>query len=516
VGDTSSQRDVIEFLSNPGSYGSTVRSVDKHETHGSIVFLAGERAYKLKRAVRFPYMDYSTVAQRRRMCVRELEVNRHTAPLLYLGVCPVVRNEPGSLCFGTEADGGSALDWVVVMQRFDQDALLEKIRVSGKLTRPLMRLLAETIAEFHRNAEITPGFGGPAGIRAVIEENVAILKAKIGQPFDAELVRRYETESPLLLARMTSLLEARRRQGRVRRCHGDLHLNNICMIDNRPVLFDAIEFSDNFACIDVLYDLAFLLMDLDRHGLRDHANTVLNRYLEATDEYAGLTAVPLFLSCRAAVRAHTAVAAADTANDANAREAGRQHAAQLLERALGYLAQPSPRLIAVGGVSGTGKTTLARDIAPLISAPPGAIVIRSDIVRKQLMGVSETVRLPESAYAQTVTARVYSRIAELAATTLASGYSVIADAVYGKESERRELAEIAELAGVPFDGLWLEAPPELLESRIRARSGDASDATVDVLHAQLQFLSTPQDWVHVSALAPANEAVKEARRVLGY
>jgi hypothetical protein len=515
VNDTTSQRSVIEFLSDPKSYDSTVRSVDKYETHGSIVFLAGERAYKLKRAVRFPYMDYSTVAERRRMCMRELEVNRRTAPMLYLSVRPTISDSTGSLRFGGEADSGSAVDWVVIMVRFDQDALLEKMRGTGRLSRPLIRLLAETIAAFHRDAEIVPGFGGALGIRTVIEENAVILKAKADRPFDGELVARYEREATRLLANMTSLLEERRQQGHVRRCHGDLHLNNICMIGDRPVLFDAIEFSDMFACIDVLYDLAFLLMDLDRHGLRDHANTVLNRYLEITNEHAGLAALPLYLSCRAAVRAHTTVAAAEAVKDDSVQESDRDHAIALLERAVGYLAKPFPRLIAIGGVSGTGKTTLSRELAPLLGAPPGAIVIRSDVVRKQLMGVAETVRLPHSAYTPTVSEKVYRRIAELAATTLASGYSVIADAVYGMESERGELATIAEGVGVPFDGLWLEASPKLLESRIRARLGDASDATVEVLHAQLQFVSTPQDWVHLSAAGSAKDAITEACRVLG-
>jgi uncharacterized protein len=381
-----SQMNVIEFLSDPRSYGPGVRSVGKCETHGSIVFLADERAYKLKRAVRFPYMDYSTVGERQRMCERELEVNRRTAPMLYLEVLAIIRSHTGSLCFGTEANSGSALDWVVVMRRFDQEALLEQMRVSGALTRPLMRLLAEGIAEFHRKAEVTPDFGGATGIRAAIEENTAILGLNTGRPFGAELVARYKTEATSLLASVGSLLEERRRQGRVRRCHGDLHLNNICMIDSRPVLFDTIEFSDEFSCIDIFYDLAFLLMDLDRHGLRGHANILLNRYLEETGEHSGLAALPLFLSCRAAIRAHTALAAADASNDENVRKAQQRHSVQLLELAVTYLAKCSPRLVAVGGVSGTGKSRLARDLAPLSGAPPGAVVIRSDIIRLSLKG----------------------------------------------------------------------------------------------------------------------------------
>jgi predicted kinase len=287
------------------------------------------------------------------------------------------------------------------------------------------------------------------------------------------------------------------------------------MVDNRPVLFDAIEFSDAYSCIDVLYDLAFLLMDLDRHGLRDQANTVLNRYLEVTGDHCGLAALPLFLSCRAAVRAHTALAASEAVNDEKLQKAQQQTAAQLLERAVAYLAKMSPRLLAIGGVSGTGKTTLARDLAPFIGAPPGAVIIRSDIIRKQLMGVVETDRLSEAAYTPAMTTKVYDRITELARVTLSSGYSVIADAVFGKESERRNLAVLAKCAGASFDGLWLEAPSELLKNRINSRIGDASDATIDVLRAQLQFVFPPQDWVQVSAALSADKTLGEARRVVG-
>lgn len=515
MSNISGQQDVIAFLSNPASFDAGLQSVQQCETHGSIVFLAGERAYKLKRAVKFPYMDYSTVDRRRDMCLRELQINGRIAPMIYLEVRSIVRSETGNLRFGSERESRAALDWVLVMRRFDQNNLLEQMRAAGKLARPLMRRLAETIAEFHARAEITPGFGGAAEMREVIEENAAILKNKIGRPFDAEMVRRYQEESAHVLASVGPLLEHRKNQGRVRRCHGDLHLNNICMIGDRPVLFDAIEFNDRFACIDVLYDLAFLLVDLDGHRLRHHANTVLNRYLELTGEHAGLAALPLFLSCRAAVRAHTAIAAVETVKARTEHETSRRHACELLDRAVTYLAKPSPQLIAVGGVSGTGKTTLAYALSVHLGAAPGAIVLRSDVIRKQLMAVPETVRLPETAYMPKVTEAVYSRIAETAAAVLAAGYTVIADAVYGKENERQALAHVAERAGVPFEGIWLDAPVQLLESRLEARRGDASDATIDVLNAQLGFVSTPQTWLRVNAAGSAEQTVVETCHALG-
>jgi predicted kinase len=280
------------------------------------------------------------------------------------------------------------------------------------------------------------------------------------------------------------------------------------------VLFDAIEFNDRFACIDVLYDLAFLLMDLDQHGLRGHANTVFNRYLELSGEHTGLSAMPLFLSCRAAVRAHTTVAKAETSDDDALRTCLLQDAAALLDRAVDYLGDPTPRLIAIGGVSGTGKSTLAYALAPLLGVAPGAVVVRSDVVRKHLMGVAESARLPASAYTQAVSERVYSRIFEVASDTLASGYSLIADAVFGTVEERQEIEKAAQRRGVAFKGLWLEGPPALLEQRIAARHGDASDATPDVLHAQLSFVSVPQSWSPINAAASVGDMLAQARRIL--
>jgi predicted kinase len=338
---------------------------------------------------------------------------------------------------------------------------------------------------------------------------------KTGNPFPAEQVAEYGRAARSALSRLSGLLEERRRTGRVRRCHGDLHLNNIFVRDEQPVLFDAIEFNDRFACIDVLYDLAFLLMDLDQDGVRQHANTVFNRYLERSDEHAGLAAMPLFLSCRAAVRAHTAAARAETCKDGDLKLSLLQDATALLDRAIDDLVDRAPRLVAIGGLSGTGKSTLAYALAPFLGARPGAVVIRSDIVRKQLLGVEESTRLPQTAYTPAISKRVYDRVTEIAFSTLASGHAVIADAVYGMKSEREQIADTARQRGAPFNGLWLVGPPRLLEQRIAARRGDASDATPDVLRAQLGFVTAPQAWTNINAASSPAETLAEGRRILG-
>lgn len=506
---TSDQQEVIDALSVPSTYGlPNTAKVERAETHGAFVFLAGDRAYKLKRAVKYPYLDYSTPALRRAACLAELEVNRRAAPEIYLAVKAVVRDGPRvGLKDGEPAD---ALDWVLVMRRFDEKDVLEQQRRAGRLSADTMRVLAETIAEFHATADPRPTFGGASGMSAIIEENMKMMQAMAGRAFDLARVDALARLSWAELERIGPLLDRRRDAGCVRRCHGDLHLNNICIVDGRPRLFDAIEFNEAFASIDVFYDLAFLLMDLDRHGLRPLANLVLNRYLERTADYDGLAALPLFLSCRAAIRAHVAVSRADAMQAPLPGEART-----LLDQAIAYLEPPPAQAVAIGGLSGTGKTTVARAVAPALGPSPGAVILRSDVTRKRMMGVDETTKLPQSAYTPEVNARVFTALAETAGRVLAAGHGAILDAVYGEARERAELEAAAGRAGVRFDGLWLEAPVEVLEKRIGGRRGDASDATVDVLRQQVARIGKPADWTVVDASGPVDQIAAVIKRRIG-
>ena len=507
--EAASQRETIAFLSRPDTYGLKNEAVERVETHGAIVFLAGERAYKLKRAVKFPYMDYSTIEKRRAMCVRELEINRCVAAPIYLEVRTIMRGPDGNLRFGA-ADAPGALDAVVVMRRFDQETLFGRLCEAGKLTPELMRQTAEAVAAFHAKAEITRDFGGADGFAAAVRENNSVLASMIGAPFAADQVADFGQACDAALRRISPLLDRRREKGLVRRCHGDLHLNNLFLLDGRPMLFDALEFEDNFACIDVLYDLAFLLMDLEHHGARAQANTLFNRYLEIATDYEGLAALPLFLGCRAVIRAHVSVSRA--AATGGAQPALHDEALAYFDLARDFLRAVPPRLVVVGGLSGTGKTTLARLIAPAIGRAPGAVIIRSDVTRKRLMGVPETARLAESAYTPEVNVRVFAEMARTAATILAAGHAVVMDAVYGTQAERAEIASAAAKAGAPFDGLWLQADPAILAERISVRSGDASDATVAVLQRQLAAIPPPGDWTRIDA-SGTREMIASATRV---
>ncbi len=316
------------------------------------------------------------------------------------------------------------------------------------------------------------------------------------------------------IAANAALIEARRAAGKVRRCHGDLHLGNICLFDGEPTLFDCLEFSEALASIDILYDLAFLLMDLVHRGLGGFANRVLNRYLDRTLEDDGMAAVPLFLSLRAGIRAHVTATALERQPDPD-MAAGMREAAlaylDLAERAL----DPAPaRLVAIGGVSGSGKSTLAAALAADFSPCPGARLLRSDVTRKLWCGVAPETPLPESAYRPEISRLVYDALQRKAAIALAAGYSAIVDAVYLRPAERDALADLARQAGVPFSGLWLEAAPAAMAERIRSRRHDASDATAAVMARQLEQDPGPIDWTRLDAGGGAQATLAAARRAL--
>jgi hypothetical protein len=371
--------------------------------------------------------------------------------------------------------------------------------------------LASHIAAFHRAAEPRPDHGGAAALAAVVETNHCCLTAAQHAGFAAERIVEIRRRSLERLAVVGALLDRRRAAGKVRRCHGDLHLRNVCLFEGKPTLFDCLEFSDELASVDVLYDLAFLLMDLEHRGLADFANLVLNRYLDLTDEDDGLAAMPLFLSVRAAIRAHVTAAAMERAAVSGAKPEMAAEARSYLDLADRLLRPRSCRLVAIGGLSGTGKSTLAAGLAPSL----GARVLRSDVIRKQLFGVAPETRLPTSAYTAQMSGRVYRTLRRKAAEALAAGYSVIIDAVSLKPAERRSFAAIAQAAGVPFTGVWLAAPAPTMDLRLRARRHDASDASPEVLAQQLRQDPGKVDWIRIDANTGPADCLSAARRALG-
>ncbi|MGH6947016.1 MAG: AAA family ATPase [Kiloniellales bacterium] len=515
---TSDQERVLAFLADPATHGGA--AVQRIDTHGAIVFLAGDRAYKVKRAVSFPYMDFSTLERRADACRREVTLNRRTAPELYLGTAQVTREADGRLALvgpGVEPEG-DAVEWLVVMRRFERDATFDHLAEAGRLTPELLDAVADAVAAFHETAEVCgradEQSGGLAGLKAVIEENNAEL-AECPELFPAARLAAFDAVCEAALGLVGPLLERRLDQGLVRHCHGDLHLRNLVLLEGRPRLFDCIEFSDFFARIDLLYDVAYLLMDLDLRGLREEANRLFNRYLLRRPALEDLAALPLFLATRAVIRAKVGAAAAKAQRSPDKRRREKRAARDYFAAAERYLAPPPPCLVAVGGLSGSGKSTLAQRLAPLVGAAPGAVLLRSDVLRKTLVGVDPLAPLPESAYRAETTAQVYAALLERAARSLAAGHAVVLDAVHARKAERDAVDALARRLAVPHCAFWLEAPGPLLEQRVTTRRADASDATVAVVRRQMSYDMGTIRWQPLDASVGREKLFAASRDALG-
>jgi aminoglycoside phosphotransferase family enzyme/predicted kinase len=501
VGD---QGDVLAFLSRADTYGISSEPI-RIDTHAAVVFLAGTYAYKMKRAVRFPFLDFSTLERRRRVCEAELELNRPNAPELYVDTIPVVRRD-GALKLGGD---GEVVEWLLRMRRFDPADTLDHVADRGGLTGEMIAKIVDAIVTAHRRAPVADGDAATRRLQSWMRGNFdEILETPDAfPPADVEELRR---ASEAEFNRVAGLLFARGRQGCVRRCHGDLHLRNIVLIEGRPVLFDALEFDDAFATHDLFYDLAFLLMDIWQRGLKAESNQVLNRYLWQRDEVGDIDAcalLPLLMSIRAAIRAKVAIMTAPFEDPESAKACiaeGRRY----LAFAEAFLVPVAPRLIAVGGLSGTGKTSISAAIAAELGRPPGALHLRSDIERKRLFGVGDTARLPPAGYTQEASDAIYARLRDKAGRAIKAGQSVVVDAVHSRPDEREAIEAVARENGAAFTGIWLDAPEKTLIERVAARTGDASDADAEVVRRQLSYDIGPIKWTKLDA----SQGIEQLRR----
>jgi aminoglycoside phosphotransferase family enzyme/predicted kinase len=481
------QSEVIEFLEK------CLAPAKRIDTHGAMVFLSGERGYKLKRAVKFPYMDFSTAALRRQMCAAEVEFNARMAPEIYLGTMPI-RRAPPLVLGGLNEQASDAVDWLVVMRRFDEACLFDQMADRGALTGELMAALGKRVAEVHDSLPVIhESFCLPDNYRHSVAADVRQVTDH-GDRLDPAASRKLSAALPESLEPFIDLVTRRVAAGAIRRCHGDLHLRNIVLIDGRPMPFDAIEFSERIANIDVLYDIAFTLMDLCHRGLRSLANRLLNEWLwriadlPDAPHHEALALLPMFLARRACIRAYvdSSITAVSGADNAPAREYQRS--------ALTFLGTAAPKLLAVGGLSGSGKTTMALKLAPEVGRAPGAIVIRSDVERKRMAGIALEEKMPAGTYSPESSAKVYAAMLVKAERTLRAGHSVVLDAVFAKPEERVAAEALARKIGVPFDGLWLDVEKSEAQSRVAARKSDASDATPAVVERQFAYDLGRIDW----------------------
>ena len=506
-------RELFACLTDAATYGADGARVEVVETHAACVFLCGQRALKVKKNVTYPYLDFSSSERRAHALRREYELNRGNAPELYLGLVSVVRRQDGRLALGGE---GEIVETALEMRRFDQDLLLDRLARHGKLEAGLMNVLALTIMRAHQRAPVSRRADQHSALARVADGNVASLAAHselFAARDTAGLAGRWRAE----LARCAKILRERTRSGHVRRCHGDLHLGNIVLWRGQPTLFDALEFDEELATIDVFYDLSFVLMDLAHRGLVRHASVLLNSYLARLEPaaLAGLAALPLMASLRAAIRAKVEADRAAGLDVADQKSGAEAAARSYLDLALRALA-PSPlRLIAVGGLSGSGKSTLARRLAAAAGGVTGAVLLRSDVERKAMAGAAESDRLGEESYAAQATRVVYDRLRRKAGVALGARTSVIVDAVHARPAERQALARIARKASARFDGLWLEAAPDVLISRVAARTGDASDADGAVVERQLAHDPGQIGWTRIDAGGGPDETWRRACDALG-
>jgi len=504
VSADSAQSPVLAFLNGIG--GPATRRID---THAASIFLTHNRAWKLKRAIKFGYLDFTTPQRRRSALEAELVLNRRTAPDLYIAVHPLTQDADGALSVGGK---GRIVDWLLEMQRFPDDALLSEQVRHGRLEPAMLRRLAEKIHAFHDKAKVTTGPGAAAGLRKVIVQT-AVDMGHFPAILDPDRTKRLVSRQLALCGALTPLLDRRGGEGRVRHCHGDLHLGNIAIVKGEPTLFDCLEFSDELATIDVLYDLSFLLMDLWHSGAPNAANIIFNTYLDLSPaDEEGIAMLPLMLSERSAIRAY--VLAAQCVKDGNDQALADQ-ARDYLASAEDFLASVDPCLVAIGGLSGSGKSTLAQRIGDRLGRPPGARIHRSDVVRKQMAGVRLLARLPADAYAKNKSAAVYQRLGELAADTIRQGSAAIVDAVFADEGERTAIEKVADEAGVAFNGLWLEAGEAVRSTRVGSRGSDPSDADPGVARAQSRYnVGELGAWRRMDAAAPLAELANAAMETL--
>ena len=493
---------VFEFLEHSG-FGPAGRA-KRIDTHASVVFLGGDRALKIKRAVRLPFLDYSTLEKRRDACEEELKVNAGNAPELYRRVVAITRGDDGFLEVG---GSGVPVEWAVEMARFDEEQTLDRIAQTQQIAPSIAVALADAILQSHRNASRADGESWVASIPGIIDRNTAKFREMRG--LNVAAIERLAARSQDYLSKVRVLLERRAALGFVRRCHGDLHLANIALVDGRPRLFDAIEFDPTIATTDVLYDLAFTLMDMVHFNNESASNAVFNHCLAATSDenLDGLATLPLFLSMRAAIRAHVLFTKSEQMADGKVvwRDAKRY-----FDLACRLIEPTPPMLVAIGGLSGTGKSVLARALAGIVEPPPGAVILRSDVVRKHLFEVTETTALPLEAYQAETSQSVYDLLSKTATRVLAQGCSVVLDAAFQREAQRAALADWARQHPGRFVGLFLTADLATRLSRIERRKHDASDATREVA---LQQEATPLgavSWHKVDASGTPEETLQRS------
>ncbi len=498
------QKKIVAFLLNPKSYPHKVQEVVHVETHISHLFLTGEFAYKLKKPVQFDFRDFSSLEKRKKYCEEELRLNQRYAKELYLEVVPVTVLAAGELSLDAE---GKPVEYTVKMRQFNPENGFDVLLKRGKLTDELLSDTTDQIVEFHRSAENASDYFSLEDVEHYISDNIEVCLTAVKNLHLSKLLEEIKELFHLEISTKKTLISARQKT-HVKELHGDLHLGNICLYKGKPLLFDGIEFNPAYAACDPWADLAFLVMDLQFNNAEEKANFVINRYLERGDDFEGVRLLNLYIAYRAAVRAKVEAIrlSQNPTEDSTCSTSIEAH----LLLAKNSLHVNAPRIITIGGFSGSGKSTLAKLIAPKI----GAIIIRSDAVRKHIFNVPLDENAPRNRYSEACSNETYRAMRKRAEDVLASGRPVILDGVFGKESTREEVQEFAKQHSTSFTGLWCEVAPEIALARIEARKGDLSDATGEVFRAQVSKYRAPLNWSILDMSEAIDKTLSNALKIL--
>lgn len=483
---------LIQQMLQPGFYPHPVaQPVKLIQTHISYVLLTGDYSYKVKKPVNFGFLDFSTRERRRHFCQEELRLNRRLSPKLYMAVFAIAPTpaDPSQYQLAADTNTAEAVEYTLQMRQFDQDNLFSRLFERDELTVDLMQTLGKQVAVFHQAAETSEEiqqFGSVEAVRQVAEDNYATSLSYVGRVQPQAQLDETRAFSEQFFAKHQDWFAQRQAEGRIRECHGDLHLNNVCLYQEQIQIFDCIEFNQEFRNTDTIYDAAFMVMDLEFQGRSDLANIFLNAYLEHTGDYRGAAMLPLYLSMRAYIRAKVNSLVLDDLSISEAeKQQAQERAAAYYQMAWTYTQTQRGQIVLMSGLSGSGKTTVARQVSQHLKA----IHIRSDAVRKHLAGVpldqrSDSGQYGSGIYTPEMTQRTYDRLLELGVFLASQGLPVVLDAKYDQQALRQAAIAQAKAQGIPIQICYCTAPLDLLRERLQTRTGDIADATAELLNDQ--------------------------------
>jgi uncharacterized protein len=489
---------LIEQMLQPGFYPHPVTEpIQLIQTHVSYVLLTGDYAYKLKKPVNFGFLDFSTLEKRQHFCHEELRLNQRGAGELYLEVVPFTLEGEKYHLGGT----GEAIEYAVKMRQFPQETLFSELFASGKLEANHLEELGRVVAKYHAEAvtnDYIRSFGEISQVRLAIDENYQQAAKYIGGPQTKAQFQETKQYTDNFFVQHPELFKSRIDNNYICECHGDLHLRNIAIWHDKIMLFDCIEFNEPFRFVDVMYDVAFTVMDIEAKGRKDLGNAFLNTYVEQTGDWEGLQVLPLYLSRQAYVRAKVSSFLLDDPHiPAAVKEESAKTASAYYHQAWEYTKPQQGQVILMSGLSGTGKSTTAKHLARKINA----VHLRSDAVRKHLAGIPLLEKGGNEIYTPEMTQKTYSRLLALGITLANQGWSVILDAKYDRQDLRAVAISQATEHKLPLHILNCTAPLEVLKERLLNRTGDIADATADLLASQIKqsepFTDQEQSYITV-------------------